>query len=370
MKSRRRFLGTVGGLGTIAIAGCADSESTSEIELVESDFEADSDSFIGLFEFENESEEEDSIEFSTEVQIGTDGVYGTHRNDTTVTVPGEDSVTEEILLADRTRLSEAEDNELASGYRTITVFIDGDEVETQPVGDQPSRHVSFRVLYDDSWQGAMGEEGSTRTIQGAGNSHLSVSDDAFVVSGNAQKQDDSSNELIVQIIVDGNVIAEEATTGDFGVAQVAAEPSESPLNSPRVPYEPEDVHLGDEGITEENGESNVPSGDDDSELPTEEEAVNTVERYFTAIDELDAAAMNELEHPDVLEDEWTDEDVEAVYGDVNIEIESVEIISIDEEDRNIVLRVEYAWSDGDGTETLEQLVELRVYQGEWRIWQL
>ena len=364
MISRRRFLGTVGGLGTIAIAGCADSESTSEIELVESDFEADSDSFIGLFEFENESEEEDSIEFSTEVQIGTDGVYGTHRNDTTVTVPGEDSVTEEILLADRTRLSEAEDNELANGYRTISLFIDGNETENVAIGDQPSRHVSFRVLYDGTWQGAMGEEGSTRTIQGAGNSHLSVSDDAFIVSGNAGKQDDSSDELIVQIIVDGNVIAEEATTGGFGIAQVAAEPSESPLNSPRVPYEPEDVHLGDERITEE---SNVQTEDDDSEVPSEEQAVNVIERYFTAVDELDVDTMNELSHPDSLQQAWTDEDAEAVFGEIDIEMTNIEKLSLNEEEQTIVFRVESTISDGEETESFEELVELRVYQGEWRI---
>jgi len=367
MKSRRRFLGTVGGLGTIAIAGCADSESTSEIELVESDFEVDSDSFIGLFEFENESEEEeDSVEFSTEVQIGTDGVYGTHRNDTTVTVPSEGSITEEMVIIDRTRLSQAGDNEYGNGYRTISLFIDGNETESAAIGDQPSRHVSFRVLYDGTWQGTVGAEGSGRNIQGAGNSHLSVSDDAFVVSGNAQKQDDSSNELIVQIIVDGNVIAEEATTGGFGIAQVAAEPSESPLNSPRVPYEPEDVYLGDERITEE---SNVQTEDDDSEVPSEEQAVNVIERYFTAVDELDVDTMNELSHPDSLQQEWTDEDAEAVFGEIDIEMTNIEKLSLNEEEQTIVFRVESAISDGEETESFEELVELRVYQGEWRIWQ-
>ncbi len=365
MKSRRRFLGTVGGLGTIAIAGCADSESTSEIELVESDFEADSDSFIGLFEFENESEEEDSIEFSTEVQIGTDGVYGTHRNDTTVTVPGEDSVTEEILLADRTRLSEAEDNELASGYRTITVFIDGNEVETQPVGDQPSRHVSFRVLYGDSWQGAMGEEGSTRTIQGAGNSHLSVSDDAFVVSGNAQKQDDSSNELIVQIIVDGNVIAEEATTGDFGVAQVAAEPSESPLNSPRVPYEPEDVYLGDEQQVEDDVSSEE-SPSDEPGIPSEQEAFDVVEEYYDALTQGDTDGVTALYHPDSPTERPT-EDVVSEMSRFDYEFEEIEVVSIDDENATVT-GVVIITQDEEVVEEIEFRFELRRYDDEWRLW--
>ena len=369
MISRRRFLSTVGGLGTIAIAGCADSESTSEIELVESDFEADSDSFIGLFGFENESEEEDSIEFSTEVQIGTDGVYGTHRNDTTVTVPSEGSITEEMVIIDRTRLSEAGDNEYGNGYRTISLFIDGNETESAAIGDQPSRHVSFRVLYDGTWQGAMGEEGSTRTIQGAGNSHLSVSDDAFVVSGNAQKQDDSSNELIVQIIVDGNVIAEEATTGGFGIAQVAAEPSESPLNSPRVPYEPEDVYLGDEQQVEDDVSSEE-SPSDEPGIPSEQEAFEVGEEFFQALSQRDIERYDSIispiaENEFVFENNIPESDIVTSYEVVDIEIRAIQ-----EAHKSATIEIDYLPLNADGESitdsTVPYVLHLHVDDDEWK----
>ena len=245
-KLRRDILVTIGTAGSIALAGCTgddDSEngSSANIEFVDGDVDTTDGETRGTYEFTNEGDEEGSADFGTELRVGTDGLYGTYTNEMNITVGPGDTTTEELVLIDRSGLPEVVDEELNNGYFELEYFLDGDQIFEQELGDQPSRHVSFRVLYDGTWQGAVGPEGSVRNIQGEGDAHLAVDNDAIIVSGNAQKNDDSGRELIVQIIVDGDVIAEEATTAGFGVAQVAAEASESPISNPREPYEPDEL---------------------------------------------------------------------------------------------------------------------------------
>jgi len=78
-----------------------------------------------------------------------------------------------------------------------------------------------RIIYDGEWSGAAGAEGSTSSIQGEGEETIDIDDDdAMIISANAQKQDDSDDELTIQILEGGEVVAEESTTAEFGVAQV------------------------------------------------------------------------------------------------------------------------------------------------------
>ncbi|WP_124195064.1 hypothetical protein [Natrarchaeobius chitinivorans] len=102
-----------------------------------------------------------------------------------------------------------------------------EEPETEPEeeaeeGDETAngnQGFQVRVVYDGDWAGAAGTEGSTSSIEGHGEEIIDV-DDSDIISANAQKQDDSDRELVIQILEDGEVVAEESTTAGYGVAQV------------------------------------------------------------------------------------------------------------------------------------------------------
>lgn len=81
--------------------------------------------------------------------------------------------------------------------------------------------IVVRIDYDGEWAGAVGTEQSTRSVDGSGSEDIEIEGDPGVVSANAQKQDDSDDELIIQILQDGEVIAEESTTAEYGVASVS-----------------------------------------------------------------------------------------------------------------------------------------------------
>ncbi|AGB16562.1 hypothetical protein Halru_1965 [Halovivax ruber XH-70] len=82
----------------------------------------------------------------------------------------------------------------------------------------------IRVRYDGEWSGAIGEEGATRSVDGNGDDTLDVADDAMIISATIQKEDDSNTELTVQILEDGEVVAEQSTTSEFGVVSVTHGP--------------------------------------------------------------------------------------------------------------------------------------------------
>ena len=367
--NRRNFIAGVGVVSASTLAGCggmdsesANGESTTSIELSNSDLETSNGETRGTFELTNEGEEEEIAQLTTKLRIGTNGVYGTYTNELTVTVPAGETTTKDLLIVNRSSISEVANTELNDGYFELEYFLDGESVLNQDIGNQPSQHISFRILYNGAWQGAVGGEESIRNIQADGNAHLAVDNDSFIVSGNAQKNDDSGQEIIVQIIVNGDVTAEAATTAAFGVAQVSTESSESPIDNPRVPYEPEEVHLGGEVTGEDTtGETGA------TEAPNKEEAISVIEQYFTAYNERDTDRLNELSHPDSLEQEFTEEELEEL-GEFTVILESIETVSIDEEEQIAVFRLSYTFETEQGDDSYENLWELRVYQGEWRIW--
>jgi hypothetical protein len=89
----------------------------------------------------------------------------------------------------------------------------------------PEPSYSVRIEYQGEWNGALSVTSSggssSRSISGSDSEAIEIDGDPDVVSVNAQKQDDTSRELTVQILQYGVVVAESSTTAEFGVAQVS-----------------------------------------------------------------------------------------------------------------------------------------------------
>lgn len=81
------------------------------------------------------------------------------------------------------------------------------------------------ILYSGSWQGALsvtgGGSSTSESISGTGTQTIEITGDVDIISVNAQKQDDSAEELAVQILYNGDVAAEASTTSEYGVAQTS-----------------------------------------------------------------------------------------------------------------------------------------------------
>lgn len=71
------------------------------------------------------------------------------------------------------------------------------------------------------WSGSIAADGSSRSVDGSGEETFEVDGDPMSISANAQKQDDSSDELVIQILQDGEVVSEQSTTAEYGVAQTS-----------------------------------------------------------------------------------------------------------------------------------------------------
>jgi len=84
---------------------------------------------------------------------------------------------------------------------------------------------AVRVLYDGSWQGAIsvteGGSSQTESISGSGSETIDITGNVDIISANAQKEDDSSAELVIQILQNGDVVSEASTTAEYGVAQTS-----------------------------------------------------------------------------------------------------------------------------------------------------
>jgi len=84
------------------------------------------------------------------------------------------------------------------------------------------------VDYNGDWSGAAGGEGNVRNVSKQNTvlsettdiSYVNVPDDASIISANAQKQDNSTEELTIRIVHRDEVVAEQSTSSGYGVAQV------------------------------------------------------------------------------------------------------------------------------------------------------
>ena len=102
----------------------------------------------------------------------------------------------------------------------------GDETATRTPTPEPEMpELVVRITYEFEWQGSISvtdsDGSSSRSVSGTGNETIEVSTDADIVSANAQKQDQGNEELSIAIVQDGEVLTEESTTAEFGLAQVS-----------------------------------------------------------------------------------------------------------------------------------------------------
>lgn len=90
---------------------------------------------------------------------------------------------------------------------------------------EPVPEFSVRVEYTGSWEGALsvtgGGSSQTESISGSGTQTIEVDDNVDILSANAQKQDDGTGTLTVQILHEGEVVSEASTSSAYGVAQTS-----------------------------------------------------------------------------------------------------------------------------------------------------
>lgn len=127
--------------------------------------------------------------------------------------------------ATRTMTATATETTTPAAPATPTETETSTPTATATATDATGGGLEVRIVYSGEWAGALSVTGDgssdLRSIQGSGPTTIDVPDDAQIVSVNAQKQDDSSKEITVQIIRDGEVIAESSTNAEYGVAQTS-----------------------------------------------------------------------------------------------------------------------------------------------------
>jgi PGF-CTERM protein len=110
----------------------------------------------------------------------------------------------------------SEDESFGSGS-----FDTNDDSDTSDSTATSNSDYQIRVAYGGDWSGNVGTDGSSRSVDGSGTETIDIdAQEGDIVSANAQKDDDSSDELSVQILRDGDVIQQTNTTAEFGVATV------------------------------------------------------------------------------------------------------------------------------------------------------
>jgi hypothetical protein len=89
----------------------------------------------------------------------------------------------------------------------------------------PAPEFSVRISYSDAWQVALSVTGSgtsqSESISGRRTETIEITGSVGIISVNAQKQDDTGNELTVQILHTGDVVAEASTRSAYGLAQAS-----------------------------------------------------------------------------------------------------------------------------------------------------
>lgn len=260
---RRRFLTLSGGVVT-ALAGCTGTDSTSQDTTEgnpESTTEADEPTTATTTEPETATRTttesrtrsgEDTTDSATTteaaytVRIAFDGSWqGSITTDgTSKSIDGTGTANYTISGDPTVVAVNAQKQSDGDGELTVQILEDGEVVGEQSTtasygvaqatsqggsdifGDSETTAASedtftFKVIYDGQWQGSLTTGGSTRSIDGSGTREISVDGSPDVISGNAQKQDDSDSKLTVQVLQNGDVVKEASTTAEYGLAQVS-----------------------------------------------------------------------------------------------------------------------------------------------------
>ena len=94
-------------------------------------------------------------------------------------------------------------------------------------GQSKTTQVLIKVEYDGEWQGAYGDPSALVSWNGIGTKTVTLNKPdtyLWIVSANAQKQDDSSKTLTISILLlDGTVLKSASTSSPYGIAQVTYE---------------------------------------------------------------------------------------------------------------------------------------------------
>lgn len=83
--------------------------------------------------------------------------------------------------------------------------------------------VEIHVDYWASWSGSVGTESRQVSVDGRGPRTMTIDGYPEVVSATIQKQDDYSDELLVEIAVDGEVVASQGTYAEYGVVSLSVQ---------------------------------------------------------------------------------------------------------------------------------------------------
>jgi len=254
---RRKFLAVASTLTVTAIAGCSgdpdeqaseDTSDSSSSDDGSTDTESNSET-----ESDGSSSDSSSSDSSYQVRISYDGEWsGSIAGDgSSRTVDG--SGTETFDVGGDPFIVSANAQKQNDGSGTLSVEIlqggeiiarqstsasygvaqvtsedgisdssgDSDSQSGSQSGSESERTYQVKISYSGEWQGSIASGGSSRSVQGSGSDTIEIDGSPEIISANAQKQDDSSDELTIQILQDGEVVKESSTSAEYGVAQVS-----------------------------------------------------------------------------------------------------------------------------------------------------
>jgi hypothetical protein len=264
MMERRKYLATISAtVGGLTLAGCSgdsdnggdggngggDSTPTSTPDPVsqlsvygETVVSEDEEGLIARIQAINPTDQSATAEFSLTYDIADNrGTLTSESSEETVPSGGDITFNQQIIEFDNIDWINFTGDKFYGGTQTVNVngepqsetCFESDLNENTSEGCEfyGYRSTHVEVEYSGDWQGSAGSAGNTRTVsrgsitfgapQGEDTSYILIPEDANIVSANAQKQDDSSEELTIRIVHEREVIAEQSTSSGYGLAQVS-----------------------------------------------------------------------------------------------------------------------------------------------------
>lgn len=251
---RRRFLRGLGAVGLVGLAGCTSSDTEDSSggggESNGGDGQDQQESTPTATEDATPTEEPTSTDTATPetsyaVRILYNGAWqgsvGTTEStrsidgegDRTIAIEGEpsvitvnaqkqdgsdDEITVQVL--ENSEVIEESSSTSAYGLAQASASLFGGSGSNDS-GESEESPFSVRIQYNDAWQGSISTGGSSRSISGDGTKTIDIEGSPNIISVNAQKQDDSDEELTVQILENDEVVKEASTTASYGLAQVS-----------------------------------------------------------------------------------------------------------------------------------------------------
>lgn len=141
--------------------------------------------------------------------------------ETSVNTPATDS-TEVSNGAAATATATSEPTATPTETPTATATATATPTAMATASPTPQQSIALEIDYEDEWSGSIsvteGGSSSQRTISGQGSETITIEGDPNSIGFSIQKQTDSTAELHVQLVSDGEVVTESSTTAEYGVA--------------------------------------------------------------------------------------------------------------------------------------------------------